>query len=191
VIETDEVRADVAVYSSGKLAIWLTMPDYHTVLQFDVEGEQFGRAVTYVPETGVGKWPAGIAIDQAGNIWVAAFGSSHIGRLTVGTLTNWTWHSTPTADSGPKGIAVQQDGTDVQIWVTEQKAGQLARFTVRPNGLLVATVELVQPSGSRPAGIAIGSDDHIWFAENGRRIVAELRPPYFYPMFLPSVRLKD
>ena len=187
IMDTSDALADVTVQSSAK--IWLTMPDYHTVVTYDVDRGRFSRAVTYNSETGVGKWPASIAVDSAGNVWVAAYGSGHIGRLTVGTLTNWTWHPTPTADSGPKGLAVQQDGANVQIWFTEQRADKLARFTFKPDGKLLATLELAQPTGSRPAGIAIGSDDHIWFAENGRRIVAELRPPYFHALHLPSVHI--
>ena len=191
VMPTDRVLADIAVQAGGKVKIWLTMPAHHTVLQFDVEGEQFGRAVTYNEETGVGKWPAGIAIDAKGNIWITAFGSGMIGRLATGTLTNWAWYRTPSADSGPKDLAIQPDGDNTHLWVTQQNADKLARFTVAPDGKLLAKIEVGQPSGSALSGIAIGPDDHIWFAEYGRGIVSELPPPYFYAVHLPSVHVRE
>ncbi len=191
VMPTDRVLADIAVQAGGKVKIWLTMPAHHTVLQFDVEGEQFGRAVTYNEETGVGKWPAGIAIDAKGNIWITAFGSGMIGRLATGTLTNWAWYRTPSAGSGPKDLAIQPDGDNAHLWVTQQNTDKLARFTVAPDGKLLAKIEVGQPSGSGLSGIAIGPDDHIWFAEYGRGIVSELLPPYFYAMHLPSVHVME
>jgi virginiamycin B lyase len=191
VMPTDLVLADIVVQAGGKMKIWLTMPAYHTVLQFDVEGEQFGRAVTYNEETGVGKWPAGIAIDAKGNIWITAFGSGMVGRLATGTLTNWAWYPTPSAGSGPKDLAIQADGDNALLWFTQQNADKLARFTVAANGRLLAKVEIGQPVGSGLSGIAIGPDDHIWFAEYGRGIVSELPPPYFYAMHLPSVHIRE
>ncbi len=191
IMPTDLVLADIAVQAGGKMKIHFTMPDFHTVLQFDVEGEQFGRAVTYNEETGVGKWPADIAVDPDGNVWITAFGSGHIGRQNTGTLTNWAWYPTPSAGSGPKGIAIQPDGDNVHLWFTQQNADKLGRFIVAPDGELLAKIEVGQPGGSGLAGIAIGPDDHIWFAEYGRGIVSELPPPYFYAMHLPSVHVRE
>ena len=111
VMPTDRVLADIAVQAGGKVKIWLTMPAHHTVLQFDVEGEQFGRAVTYNEETGVGKWPAGIAIDAKGNIWITAFGSGMIGRRHRTPPT--AWYRT-LRRSGP-GPAIQPDGDNTHL----------------------------------------------------------------------------
>ena len=142
--------------------------------------------------------PAGIAVDSkvhtiwdGGYPWVTAFASNVVGRYAPATNSGWDWYQVPTPDSGPRGVAFQDNGATWDIWFTQENADRVGRLSILPNYDRIAAVDLLQPAGSRPRGIAAGGDDTIWFAESGRRTVSEIRPPYVTVTRLPLIVTKS
>jgi hypothetical protein len=83
-----------------------------------------------------------------GNLWFTEYDGSKIGRVTpAGVFTEFP---TPTANSGPKGIAAGPDGN---IWFTEYARGEIGKVT--PAG--VFTEFLIPSPGNYSASIAAGA----------------------------------
>jgi streptogramin lyase len=188
-VSTADTYPDVAVHDSN--VIWFTVPGSDMVLAYEVDNDKFFRLPLSPPTGRVVREPAAIVVDRGGLPWVTAYGSNLVGRYAPGTFALWKWYSIPTADSGPRGIAFQDNGATWDIWFAQENAGKLGRLTVAANNTdFIALVELAQPTQSRPWGVAAGDDDSVWYAESGRRTVSELRPPYVavarFPVFFSS-----
>ncbi len=78
--------------------------------------------------------------------------------------------ATPTADSGPTGIAVGPDGN---LWFTEYDASKIGEI----NPATHAVTEFPTPTAdSFPRGIAVGPDGNLWFTEAGPSKIGEINP---------------
>ena len=108
--------------------------------------------------------PRGIAVDGAGNIYVADTGNGRIEKFSPnGTFV------TSIATLDPNGIAIDRAGN---IYVAE--IGSKHRVQkLRPDGTLIAAWA---PALYGPRKIAIGPDDSIYVVDSGRNRIVELSP---------------
>lgn len=97
--------------------------------------------------------PHGCAADKQGAIWYTA--GNGIGRLFPdGVAIEYRF---TTAESRfPENIVLGLDGN---MWFTERRANRVGRIT--PSGVITEFIT----TGS-PAGITVGPDGHIWFAQD-------------------------
>lgn len=174
-ISTSTTYPDVAVRDSS--IVWFTVPGSDMVLAYAPDSDRFSRLFLSNPNREV-REPSGVVVDSAGFPWVIARGSNLVGRYVPGTLALWKWFEIPSEDSGPRGIAFQNNGVTWSIWFTEQNSGRLGRLTVTPQFDFISLNEFPQPPDGRPWGIVAGEDSTIWYAESGRGVVAELQEPY-------------
>jgi len=101
-----------------------------------------------------------------------------IGQFYPQTLSFVNWYSLPQANSGPYDIAIGQG----LIWFTERdghRVGQLDPMT--------RTFHEFSLPGSRPLGLAVDGNGHVWIAENATGKIARWQPPYFRFAYLPLV----
>lgn len=122
--------------------------------------------------------PGVLAIDAQDNVWVTMGGGgwanithpplATFARLTIdGDITIFT---TPTAASGPSGLAVDADGN---VWITELMGGKIGRFDPRRR----AFDEFPIPTEtSWPTGLAFDRHGNLWFNETKGDKVGRLSP---------------
>lgn len=194
-ISTNTTFPDVAIGSD--LIIWFTVPGSDFVLGYQTDKDRFARLFLSGPNRRITE-PGGIALDSTndgkipgGYPWVTAYGSNLVGRYAPETLAGWDWYEIPTASSGPRGIAFQNNGAIWDIWFTEEKAGQVGRLTVTPKLEFVSFVEIAQKDGSKPWSIVVGDDSTVWYTESGRRTLVEMWPPYISFLRLPLVLVSE
>ncbi|MCL5878914.1 MAG: fibronectin type III domain-containing protein [Deltaproteobacteria bacterium] len=108
-----------------------------------------------------GTWPFGIAIDAAGDVWIANIGSANVTELSP-TGTTITTVSTGTS---PVSVAIDNAGN---VWVSNQSSNNLTEIS--PAGTVITTVS----AGSNPRGIAIDASGNIWAADWIGNSVTEL-----------------
>jgi virginiamycin B lyase len=168
-------------------AIWFTLPDDVVVGNYDPVAEEF-----FAVPTGRGS-PIGVTIDNQDRPWITASDAngSYVGRYAPGTLGQWGWFNTPTANSGPAGIVTFVDGATREVWFAESQSATAGRlqtfsgFSVRKRESI--PVAMAEPTSSRPWGITVDSNRHIWVTDLGRNVVYELTPPYISRLYLTTV----
>jgi virginiamycin B lyase len=90
-----------------------------------VAGQTVGTITEYsVP--GTDPQPFGLTADQNGNIWVAEWNVSSVGKFNISSHA-WNTYLTPTRPSEPIRIAIGPDGNP---WTTEVYAGKIAKFNL-------------------------------------------------------------
>ncbi len=115
--------------------------------------------------------PAGIAIDAAGNAWVAnASGGSVTGMSSQGTLlTGATGYDGGGTIFGAQGIAVDTAGN---VWLADTLLSTVFKLTV-VNGAVQGSAAFTN-AVSGPTGIAIDGQNDVWVANFGDGSVTEL-----------------
>ena len=115
-----------------------------------------------------GTAPVTIAKSKSGRLWFTATGSAGQGIVgSISTAGVVKLYDTPTAASGPFGIA---SGSDGNMWFTEGAASAVGRIT--PTGAITEFPTLM--ASASPQGIAAGSDGALWFAEPGVRSIGRI-----------------
>jgi streptogramin lyase len=76
---------------------------------------------------------------------------------------------TPTANSGPTGVAPGPDGN---LWFTEEQSNSIGRIT--PTGAI--TEFAIPTTNGKPYGITPGPDGNLWFTEARASKVGEITP---------------
>src|ERR1700716_2591335 len=124
-----------------------------------------GTVVEYAgPETAPLGEPSGITVAPDGSLWFAQTHNNKIGRITTdGVITQVALPaaSCPGLASDlacePTGIAADNNRA---TWFTEPDANRIGRF----HPATTSFTEYPLPEGSiSPGGIALGSDQRIWF----------------------------
>jgi DNA-binding beta-propeller fold protein YncE len=131
----------------------------------------------------VGDGPVGIAIDYAGNVWVANQGYAAAPGNTVTELSSsGALLGTFTVGSGPTGIAIASGSTidpAGNVWVSNQYGDTVTELS--PSGGTLDTF----PVGYGPSGIAIDSLGNVWVANVGSNSTSLLagvaKGPEFFP----------
>lgn len=120
---------NVAVEAPGH--IWYTAPDQDGIGALVVRDTLPPSAYNYLVNFLVvpGSEPFDIAYTPD-TIWFTARESNQLGRIdlvsdTLSITAPTKLYNLPTLDSGPAGLTIAADGS---IWLTEQRAGKIARF---------------------------------------------------------------
>lgn len=175
-------RVEDIVYQNAR-NVWFTMPDSNLVVAYDtVRDRFFGIATGHLQ-------PMGLTFDSEGSLWVTTYGDSRIGRYTPTTVSLWVWYDTVTPDSGPVGVLAFKNSQNVlDVWVTENKTGTIARMQI-VNTFEVVTRERLGPNApsGNTWGIIRSSDGNIWVADTGRNLLYEIKPPYVHRTYIASV----
>jgi sugar lactone lactonase YvrE len=194
----------IAIDSTGTL--WVTDLENHRILRFDNAATKANSApadgvlgqsnfTNNLPATNASgfSFPQGVAVDNAGRLWVADVDSNRVlrfdnaagkanGASADGVLgqTNFSGGASATTNSGlnsPNDIEVDSAG---RLWVTDASNNRVLRFdnaASKANGAAADGV-LGQPDFTsntptsnvntmfRPAGLAIDSAGRLWVADN-------------------------
>ena len=93
-----------------------------------------------------------------GQYWFTEQGASQVGRMSpAGDIVEFP---VPTPSTYPLGIAPGNTG---RFWFTERTGNALGEII--DDGDLSTIIEHPLPAGSGPFEIALGPDNHVWFAE--------------------------
>jgi len=105
--------------------------------------------------------PYGIDIAPDGTVWVALFGTNKLAEVDPGTLA-LTEHELPNADARPRRLGVLDNG---HIYYTDYARGYLGHFD--PASGDVEEWEMPSGSGARPYGVAVDSQNRVWYVSTG------------------------
>ena len=150
--------------------VWFTLSDGTRVGRITPGGE-----VATFPANSSSLFPGGIATGPDGKLWFtfqdAGVGASPvIGRITTAGASDS--FPIPPPPNAP-GANLITSGPDNALWFTETAGNQVVRITTTG-----AVTEFPLPTpGSRPDGIATGSDGNLWFTEGGTNKIGKLSPP--------------
>ncbi len=132
---------------------------------------EFAQSAQFpLPDPGSG--PRKIIAVNPGEVWFTLANSNQLGRLTVESAASYKFDmfDLPTPNSEPYDLAY--DGTS--IWVTEHLGNKVAKFDVESELFFVEYIARSQESG--PAGIDIGPDGSVWFAEMNINRIGRIDP---------------
>lgn len=117
-------------------------------------------AITEFPTSSGASNPFSISVGPDNNLWFTEFSGSKIGKITTaGVLTEFT----TSASSGPVYLI---NGPDGALWFTENTSSKIGRITV--NGQI--SEYTTATAAAVPAGLVLGSDNNIYFAESSATV---------------------
>ncbi len=196
-ISTETTYPDIAIGSS--IRIWFTVPGASFVSVYEVERAVFSKVgFNSSPAGFTVTEPTAIVVDASsggsipgGNPWVVTMGQNLIGRYSPDTLGAWYWLPIPTENAAPRDLAFYDNGGTWDFWFTENSVGQLGRLNITSDLQSYKFSEIQQVEGSKPWGITVGGDEHVWYAQSGNRLVSELVPPYTEFIYMPSIFVSE
>jgi streptogramin lyase len=144
-----------------------------------------------------GSYPAQIAVDGQGRVWVSERDGNRIGCFDPASQT-WQEYDIPTANSQPWGLALDTGGN---VWFAETAADQIGRLEVASGTITEYTIpcfrlylpfigrqsstasSLLLPSAaqspichSQPWGLALGPGGAVWFTQKAANRIGKLAP---------------
>jgi streptogramin lyase len=116
--------------------------------------------------------PAGLAVDAAGDIWVAnAAGNSITELSSTGTpLTGASGYTGSHNILGPQGIAVDRSGN---VWVADTLLSSVVELNLSA-GTIQSSTSFTAGGIQAPTALAIDSQNNIWVSNFGGASVTEL-----------------
>jgi len=122
-----------------------------------------------LPDSNSGPW--GIAVDQSNKVWFTENLTNRLARLDSvnSQLKEWAIPG----GGNPKYIFLKPTGSGVSVYFTEYSSGKVGRFDNASNTFYEWTLH---DTDSRPAGIYVDQDDHIWVALSAKDTIAEIIP---------------
>jgi hypothetical protein len=132
--------------------------------------------------------PAGIAIDPAGNVWIADYSASAIVELTqTGAVAHRT--TLMGGNAGPQGIAIDGGGN---VWTANYKGDSLVELA----GSSAAAMSPTQGYGldaplNEPYGLAVDASGNLWLSNSGANTITQfvgLASPVKTPLLGPPVQ---
>lgn len=144
--------APVTIHNTGPAS----MAPYPSVTHLPSPSPSPGTVLSVTP---VGKHPAGIAFDAAGNAWIANAGSDTVSELGPDGQTIATF----AVGHEPKRVAVTPDG---HVWVSDFGADAVTEIV---DGHVLRQVKV----GAEPNGLAT-DQYHLWVANYGAGTLTEI-----------------
>ena len=132
--------------------------------------------------------PAGIAVDPAGNVWVADYSASAVIELSsAGSVTNRV--IVLGGNAGPQGVAIDGAGS---VWVSNYRGNALAELA----GSTAAVLSPPQGYGldaplNEPFGLAVDAGGSVWISNAGGNTLTQfvgLASPIKTPLLGPPVQ---
>ncbi len=136
---------------------------------------------TPLPFTGV-DLPTGVAVDTAGNVYVADIGNDRVVRLAAGAST-----PTPLSLTGlknPQGVAVDTAGN---VYVTDTSNNRVMRLAAGAS----TPTPLPFTGLKNPRGVAVDRAGDVYVADRGNDRVVRLAAGASAPTALPFTGLQD
>lgn len=118
-----------------------------------------------------------VAVDPAGNIWIASFGNDSVVVYLGGDPERSVRFQEPTG-SGPFGIAIAPDGTSA--WVTNSgglsgaAASSVCKYRLSSDNVL--SLESSVPVGKALKAVVVDSQGYAWVASGGDNTVYRFHP---------------
>ena len=144
--------------------IWFTAQQGNRIGHLDVRT----HAIRMLAPTEPGARPYGIRIAPDGKVWVALFGTNKLAVVDPATFT-MREVELPRPDARPRRLMITSDG---DVYYVDYVGGMLGRF--RPSQRVFKEWDMpvsgdLTPRGALPYGMAVDSEDRIWFVETGAR----------------------
>jgi sugar lactone lactonase YvrE len=116
--------------------------------------------------------PTGVALDAAGDVWIANAGGNGVTELSPAgvQLTGTTGYTGSGNILGAQGIAVDTTGN---VWIADTLLSSVVELSVA-NGAVQSSASYTSGGISGPIGIAIDSQNNIWVANYTGASVTEL-----------------
>jgi len=135
-----------------------------------VAPNDFTMAITYTATTPLNS-PAGLAIDAAGNVWVANSGNNTLTEFDP----NGEYIRTVAAGSGglnaPAAIAIDGSGN---LWVSNSGANSISEFNSSGTAITGSPFGSTASGGlTKPQGLAVDNESHLWIANPSTNILSE------------------
>jgi virginiamycin B lyase len=105
--------------------------------------------------------PYGIVQADDGTVWVALFGTNHLGRLNPLTM-ELTTIPLPRSETRPRRLETTSDG---RVWYVDYSGGYLGMYD--PESEEVEEWLMPSGEGSQPYAIVVDDMDRIWTVEGG------------------------
>lgn len=103
--------------------------------------------------------PEGIALDSAGNMWIAMSGVDQVGKSTTAGVITTVDIPNGAANAGAHSITL---GSDSRMWLTERLGNRIG--VVNPENNKYQAFD-IPTANSQPMGITTGPDGAMWFTE--------------------------
>ena len=160
--------------------IWFTLPDDDSLGNYNSVTGEFFAVATREPA------PTGLTLDSAGRPWVTALESGKVGRYAPGTVSQWGWFNTPSPESNPAGIATFDTPEGREVWFAETNTGSVGRLLTTGYRLdYQEALPLTVDEPSRPWGVVVDDDQHVWIADTLRGVIYETVVPL--KVYLPKI----
>jgi streptogramin lyase len=189
----------VAVDSAGK--VYVGDRGNHTIRKVTPDGvvtTPAGQPGRWGSADGTGSgaqfdWPSGVAVDSAGNLYVADSGNCTIRKVTPGGVVTTVagladiWGSTDGTGSaarfdGPWGVAVDSAGN---VYVADTYNDTIRKVT--PGGVVTTLAGLAESSGTNdgtgstaqfnyPSGVAVDSAGNLYVADTDNSTIRKVTP---------------
>jgi len=141
--------------------IWFSVQQGNFIGFLDVDTREVTLVEAPVRESdGGSSRPYGIKIDSQNRPWIALFNTNKLATVEPGSF-ELTSYDLP---EGARPRRLEVDSRD-QVWYVDYARGKLGRL----DPLTSEVTEWDNPSGerARPYGMAIDTDDRVWFVETG------------------------
>jgi virginiamycin B lyase len=116
-----------------------------------------------------GSYPAQIALDTAGRVWISERDGNQIARFDPQGQT-WAVYGIPTPDSQPWGITLDAEGN---VWFAETAANEIGKLDVTSGEIREYGIPTAD---SEPWEVAVERGGAIWFTERAGGKIGKLVP---------------
>ena len=160
---------DTTVGKDGRMhtvsRAWVNASSNLRITMYDIESEYYGVYGEFGEGLGEFRWPAGMAADSAGNIYLSDEQTQRINVYSAdgNAISNWGVHGSKEGQfDRPSGIAFDPEDN---LYVSDSINNRILRFS--KDGIHQASFEIEQNLLNRPWGLTFAPDRCIYVADWG------------------------